>query len=66
MPGVEIRQWRNVRQNAARRKLNAGWLILELFLDAQQEGMTNAGALFLERKLLSVKKPNYFSGTTTY
>jgi hypothetical protein len=25
------------------RKLNAGWLILEFFLDAQQEGMTNAG-----------------------
>jgi hypothetical protein len=46
MPGVEIRQWRNVRQNAARRKLNTGWLILEFFLDAQQEGMTNAGALF--------------------
>jgi hypothetical protein len=66
MPGVEIRQWRNVRQNAARRKLNAGRLILEFFLDAQQEGMTNAGAFFLERKLLSVKKLNYFSGTTTY
>ncbi|MCX5636877.1 MAG: hypothetical protein NTX52_04180 [Planctomycetota bacterium] len=26
-----------------KRKLNAGWLILEFFLDAQQEGMVNAG-----------------------
>jgi hypothetical protein len=31
------------RIDDVKRKLNAGWLILEFFLDAQQEGMTNAG-----------------------
>ncbi len=31
-----------------RRKLNAGWLTLEFFLDAQQEGMVNAGEYNLD------------------
>jgi len=31
-----------------KRKLNAGWLILEFFLDAQQEGMVNAGEYNLD------------------
>jgi hypothetical protein len=30
------------------RKLNAGWLILEFFLDAQQEGMVNTGEYNLD------------------